>query len=353
MSVHMAWFPMLLFVLVPLAGFFGIITLLANRKTRWLGVTLLVAGPIAMLLFWTSVGLVLGLRTHRSQAATVATEAELKRAEVRLHERLDRAAGHKQSAIDRRASEKTKQSSMPSLTEAIVKALKGSVVSWKAGPEAQPRAEMPAEALPGEEKPAAAKRPAWVDRPAQVMDGSYQMVLTVGPYSTRSECDAVMADKLQEAVAKFAAKYVANNERDAEWPLARQYLRRAKHLVVGEPDAEPIRLPLDYLRTKLVKEEFVEPIETSFQVPMVQLYTLVEFDQDVRNRIDQQWTAIRQGHRLLGTGSALATVLLLLSVAYGYLRTDLATQGAYRWRLRLLSGVLIVAVLFAATAILS
>ena len=50
---------------------------------------------------------------------------------------------------------------------------------------------------------AAETRPAWIDAAPQVVDGAYQTSITVGPYTTRGECDAKLPEALQESLDHY------------------------------------------------------------------------------------------------------------------------------------------------------
>ncbi len=162
--------------------------------------------------------------------------------------------------------------------------------------------------------------------PARVLEGSYQMVVKAGPYETREECESSLPTALERGVRQFIARDL------------------------GEEAAGRIRLPLEFIATRVVKDQVTEPVNTSFG-PMVQVHALLRFDREVQARIHEEWNRILVNRRLWYAGGALSGVLLLLSVVYGYLKADLATQGAYRGRLRLLSGVLILALVGAGLAL--
>lgn len=201
-------------------------------------------------------------------------------------------------------------------------------------PGATVEAEDPADSSAG---PSPATPPPWLDAitsepdspagfPARVLEGTYQMVVKAGPYETREECESSLPDALERGVRQFIARDL------------------------GEEPADRIHLPLEFIATRVVKDQVTEPVNTSFG-PMVQVHALLRFDREVQARIHDQWNRILVNRRLWHAGGALGGVLLLLSVVYGYLKTDLATQGAYRWRLRLLSGVLILALAGAGLAL--
>jgi hypothetical protein len=67
---------------------------------------------------------------------------------------------------------------------------------------------------------------------------------------------------------------------------------------------------------------------------MTQLHVLLRFDREVKDRILKERERGVVAGRLWIGGSGLAVLLWLLTVSYGYLRTDLATGGTYRGRLQ-------------------
>ena len=105
--------------------------------------------------------------------------------------------------------------------------------------------------------------------------------------------------------------------------------------------------PLDYIEEHLVKEEWQQTKRFSVG-PMIQLHVLLEFDREVNAHLTEEWNRAIVAERLAGVGALAVVGLLLLSTVYAYLRTDLASGGAYRGRLRLAAGAAILAVISAA-----
>ncbi|HBO42986.1 MAG TPA: hypothetical protein DD670_03440 [Planctomycetaceae bacterium] len=63
---------------------------------------------------------------------------------------------------------------------------------------------------------------------------------------------------------------------------------------------------------------------------MTHLHVLLEFDRKTNDLIKQQWRDAQARERIIQAGTALGGVLSVLLVAFGLLRFDLATAGAYR-----------------------
>jgi len=103
-----------------------------------------------------------------------------------------------------------------------------------------------------------------------------------------------------------------------------------------------VQLPEEYARENLVKEQWLERINTSLG-EMYNLYALLSFDSRVEAKVQDTWSQLVLGVRLLVAAAILGGVLLILTVVYGYLKIDLATAGAYRGRLRFLAAATMVA----------
>jgi hypothetical protein len=158
--------------------------------------------------------------------------------------------------------------------------------------------------------PTATKRPAWIDNPPQPSADAYEVAVKAGPWKTRVECE----QSLDEEIAWAVDSYVA-------WRI-------------GDEAREEVSLPVDYARRHLVRDQWLEKINTSLG-EMFNLHALLSFDRQVEGKLRDTWTGIVTGARLVLAAAVLSGILLLLSVIYGYLKIDLATGGAYRGRLRL------------------
>ena len=99
------------------------------------------------------------------------------------------------------------------------------------------------------------------------------MPVTVGPYTTRLECEAKLPDALEAAVAEYV------------------------EIHLGPDVAAGVRLPPDELRQLLVKEKFDETIDTSLG-PMAQLHARLAFDTRAQERLREQWRQVLVAGRL-------------------------------------------------------
>ena len=136
------------------------------------------------------------------------------------------------------------------------------------------------------------------------------MSIAVGPYTTRAECDAKLPEALQESLDHYV------------------------NVSLGDQAATTIRLPADYLHQQLVKAQWEETRQLSVG-PMTWLHVQLQFDRKVKDRILEEHRQAIIGQRLQAMATWSATALALLTVAFGYLKIDLATGGVYRGRLRL------------------
>lgn len=143
------------------------------------------------------------------------------------------------------------------------------------------------------------KRPDWVDAPPGKVGDVYQMTATVGPYSSRRECDHALPNELRRAVAEYVQRYLGS---------------QAKHRV---------RLPSDYMSDHVIKATWEED-QVSSVGPMKQRYVLLQFDRKTNGLLKQRWHDVQTEKRIWQAAIALACVLLVLAVAYGVLKLSAA-----------------------------
>lgn len=135
----------------------------------------------------------------------------------------------------------------------------------------------------------------------------YQEAITVGPYTTPLECEANLPDAVREAVEQYV------------------------ELSVGPQAARGARWFDDRSCRELIKDRW-EEVRQSSVGPMTQLHLLLRFDQKIRDHIFKAGVV---GQRLWLIAVGLTGGLGLLAVAFGYLKIDGRTGGAYRGRLSL------------------
>lgn len=161
--------------------------------------------------------------------------------------------------------------------------------------------------------------PEWISRSSGKVDGVYQTVVKVGPFTTDLECENSLKAALETAVNDYVGLYMGEKAQDS---------------AVG--------LPEESLEKEIVVEKFQQRIETSVG-PMVQLFALVKFDNRTNELLKESWEGIEIRDRLLVAGLGFGGLLLLITFVYGVLRLDVATEGKMRGRLIL--GVLTACVL--------
>jgi hypothetical protein len=180
----------------------------------------------------------------------------------------------------------------------------------------------------GPKEPPSSPRPKWLDEPLKTSERVYEVVVTAGPWDTRADCEASLPDAIERGVHQFITQYL------------------------GEEAAGRIRLPMDYVNAEVLKEQYAETVDSPSFGRMTRLHALLQFDRKVKDRVRKEWDRLQLEQRLLYAGGGLGGLLLLLSVVYGYLKIDLATKGAYRGRLRVLSAAMIFGLSMAAGVLL-
>jgi hypothetical protein len=163
-----------------------------------------------------------------------------------------------------------------------------------------PRAEIEPDALPAKKPSAPAAEaentlPGWVGRPPQATGDVYRMSITIGPYTTRAECDARLPEEVQKAL--------------------NEYVR----ICLGERMPSGVVLPEAEFRQAIVKDQ-QEEVRRYSVGPMVNLHVLLEFDRVVKQRILEQLRQAAVGRRIWVVGAGMAALLAVLGVFYGYLK---------------------------------
>lgn len=154
-------------------------------------------------------------------------------------------------------------------------------------------------------KPHRPPRPAWVDAQPGRQGEVYRQTATIGPYSTRIECDGKLPEALQTALADYTEIYL------------------------GPAAARQIEWPAEKLAEWLIKDQYEETIHASVG-PMIQLHLLLEFDHQMQERIADAWQRVQINHRLWVGGAVMAAGLALLALVYGYLKFNLAPAGDHK-----------------------
>jgi hypothetical protein len=340
--------PMVLIVLAVIAVVvFGLVSLVLNRRFRAVVLTIL---AIPVLLVFVVFGM-FSLRVERTQSEAIREEQAVRQAAVQAHSlamrvqtaervrakveldtfeepakrpiKADTALAKSEPEKPALSPAKKSTTMLRMLANALLKAIDEQ--DQAEAPVAAPVATKPA---PREEpKPvraaAAADRPEWVDATSGVKDGAYQTTVSVGPYTTRAECDAKLPEELQRALDRYVvASY-------------------------GRESAGRVRLT-DDIQKQLVKTQWEEhrefDLSPTLRVPMVQLHVLLRFDRPIVSRIHELWRQVEILHRVANLAALGVIVLLVLFVLWSYLRLDLSTAGRYRWRLRFAAALLLLTI---------
>jgi hypothetical protein len=140
--------------------------------------------------------------------------------------------------------------------------------------------------------------------------------------------DSAAYEETVTGYGKTEAECVANLDDELEKAFSRYVQRRQ-----GTEDAGEVQFPAGDLRKFIVRSSRDE-VESGTLGPIIRNTAVVNFD--------RAYQTFRLSQRLWYVGGGLGAVLLLLSLAYGYLKIDLATGGAYRWRLRLAAATILV-----------
>jgi hypothetical protein len=272
----------------------GLIVLLANPRTRAVGLGILAAVLLLVVLgwFWQTLSfapmpsdVAAGRQTPGATARSAFVPPEAIGSSREQGSAADKAPPHR------------------NVLSAISHALAG---LFPYGGKS-PLAASPPPPLP----PPAAGRPDWVDAPPRYADNAYVMSIPVGPFETREQCEAEVPQALQEAVEKYAAIYVGAG-------------------AAGRWDWDPADL-----RRRLLRDEWQEPVETSFG-PMVVLHLRLAFDRQMQEGVQAavQAAARREATagRLRVAAIGLGGVLAVLGVLLGYLKLTEGTVARRRTR---------------------
>lgn len=174
------------------------------------------------------------------------------------------------------------------------------------------------------------------------IDDSVQVCVSTAPHASSQECEPELAEQIQVKVGEFIERQLSGED-----PAA----------------VSKLRLPLEFIHDQIVRATYREAVENPLTTPIVKLrddasspswirlHARLVFDRQTRLLIDQQWNEVVLARRLETAGFGLASLLLVVGIAWGYLKADLATSGAYRGRLRILTVSAILAIVAAIVAV--
>lgn len=307
----MTWAGLILVVLCLLlaAGtVIGLVALMAHAKTRVVGVllSLLVVLPLA--------GLALYVSAVRVASPLAPVGYEELGPSVRVYPSPQTKPASDRVIVELSTGSEDASGEGPKKVSSVLRILANAVLKALEEQERDDSLLEPAEpslatTIAGE--PLSSPRPAWVDREPQLVDGVYEMPISVGPYLTIDECRAKLPEELHKAVSEYVKRHHP-----------------------GTKASQQVRLPLDYIQQHLVQAQWEERKQFSVG-PMMRLHVLLGFDRQASERIRETWTRLVVQERIAVLAVIGTVALLLLATVYGYLRADLATGGRYRGRLRL------------------
>ncbi|MHB8900198.1 MAG: hypothetical protein ACYC6Y_15725, partial [Thermoguttaceae bacterium] len=173
-------------------------------------------------------------------------------------------------------------------------------------------------------------RPDWVGKRPFKQDSVYCWPIAADPSP-----DPVDAE--EQALPKALDTVVAD------------YIRT--RLQLGSAAASQVRLPPDFLRTRMVGDDvWAEPLALSVG-DFVRIHALVKFDHEVNEAIAQQWRHLQMTGRLWAAAGILALVLALMALVYCYLKIDQVTRGSRRGLLRMAALLVILGLILVAAGV--
>ncbi|NLE37966.1 MAG: hypothetical protein GX621_08065, partial [Pirellulaceae bacterium] len=307
------WLILLLFALAGIALFGLVALIVVNPKTRPWGIGLAIVGPMVVVLPLGAF-FVMSVRTVRSDFGgypSLERVHEISQPVVPVE--LDADIHSPDNEATPAATADNTPAEEPTIEETPAAASSDETTTKTVNlveTAEEPKRKTTVPAKPSE-KPASPPetttedRPPWVDAPPRKVGDVYRMTVNVGPYETRLDCDRQLPERIQAAADDYVDRYL------------------------GPEVKGRVRLPADYLEKNTVRETWEETREYSVG-PMTHLHVLLEFDRKTNDLIKQQWRDAQVRERIVQAGTALGGVLTVLLAAFGLLKFDLATGGAYR-----------------------
>ena len=161
--------------------------------------------------------------------------------------------------------------------------------------------------------------PEWVTAGQQRVGDVYHMPITIGPYTTRQECDVEQRNLLREAVDRYV------------------------NISIGDGASDYVNLQLPYIYQNIVRAD-VEEHRPSSVGPMLYVHNLLEFDRAVNDHIQVVYRQALVAERLKYAGIGTAGLFGLLATVFGYLKLDTLSRGYYTGRLRLAAAAAILGI---------
>ncbi len=139
--------------------------------------------------------------------------------------------------------------------------------------------------------------------------GDYHVTIHAGPHKNLSDCNAELDEKRLAALGDYADK------------------------LLGSDASERLDLEQFLFIYKIPENPRTEMTEDPQFGQMYNIHSDLSFDRSIQQHLRSEYHDAVIGDRLKVTGVASASVLLLLSAVFGYLKLDNASRGYYRGRL--------------------
>ena len=166
------------------------------------------------------------------------------------------------------------------------------------------------------------QRPAWVDQPRTVDGVIERIVIASQQYTTRDEAELELSAGAADLLVRDLQQLHPASSRLSSW-----------------------RPTNDEIKRHAVKQQYVEVVERDFGNffhPMYRVWWQVELSPEVRTEFLPAWKQGLTLNRIRCVGLVTVSLALAASVWAIYHRLNVVTQGAWRTRLRFLSGLVAV-----------
>lgn len=176
------------------------------------------------------------------------------------------------------------------------------------------------------------QRPDWLDQ-VRTGDGtSERIVIASRQYTTREEAETELAASATALLIQDLQQLRPEMTRPSSW-----------------------NPPREAIKQHMVKQQYLEAVDHdfgSFVHPMYRVWWQIELSPEVRTEFLPEWRRGLTVNRIHRVGVVASTLVLAASLLAMYRRLDVLTRGAWRTRLRLLTGSVATAWLFTASRFL-
>ncbi|MGY8771257.1 MAG: hypothetical protein ACKVH8_22820 [Pirellulales bacterium] len=153
-------------------------------------------------------------------------------------------------------------------------------------------------------------RPDWVDQGYYEKDGVQYVSVSSGPYNRESDCKRFLAEEIDKVVNEMIDESL------------------------GTPSAsQRFRLDKAHLEDFIVIDTYKEKLQNKIG-PMNQWHAHLQFNGQFDVHMAAIWKDVQRTNRLYTVAVIFGSLLISLGVAYGILKTHLATDGKYPGRIQ-------------------